>query len=71
MVNDSFGVRPTRTRHSEAAAAIPAGQCKETLLVDYAQQQRSWGKHLPSIALVVLLHIILGYALVSGLAPFA
>jgi protein TonB len=36
--------------------------------VDYAQQQRSWGKHLPSIALVVLLHIILGYALVSGLA---
>jgi protein TonB len=36
--------------------------------VDYAQQQRSWGKHLPSIALVVLLHIALGYALVTGLA---
>jgi periplasmic protein TonB len=36
--------------------------------VDYAQQQRSWGKHLPSIALVVLLHIALGYALVNGLA---
>jgi protein TonB len=36
--------------------------------VDYAQQQRSWGKHLPSIALVVLLHILLGYALVTGLA---
>ena len=36
--------------------------------MDYAQQQRSWGKHLPSIALVVLLHIVLGYALVTGLA---
>jgi protein TonB len=36
--------------------------------VDYAQQQRSWGKHFPSIALVVLLHIVLGYALVTGLA---
>jgi protein TonB len=36
--------------------------------VDYAQQQRSWGKHLPSIALVVLLHIALGYALITGLA---
>ncbi len=36
--------------------------------MDYAQQQRSWGKHLPSIALVVLLHIALGYALVTGLA---
>lgn len=36
--------------------------------MDYAQQQRSWGKHLPSIALVVLLHILLGYALVTGLA---
>lgn len=36
--------------------------------MDYAQQQRSWGKHLPSIALVVLLHLALGYALVTGLA---
>ncbi|HET9581010.1 MAG TPA: energy transducer TonB [Usitatibacter sp.] len=36
--------------------------------MDYAQQQRSWGKHLPSIALVALLHIALGYALVTGLA---
>ncbi|HET7425805.1 MAG TPA: energy transducer TonB [Gemmatimonadales bacterium] len=36
--------------------------------MDYAQQQRSWGKHLPSITLVVLLHIALGYALVTGLA---
>lgn len=36
--------------------------------MDYAQQQRSWGKHLPSIALVALLHVVLGYALVTGLA---
>lgn len=36
--------------------------------MDYAQQQRSWGKHLPSIAMVVLLHLALGYALVTGLA---
>ncbi len=36
--------------------------------MDYAQQQRSWGNHLPSITLVVLLHIALGYALVTGLA---
>lgn len=36
--------------------------------MDYAQQQRSWGRHLPSIALVALLHLALGYALVTGLA---
>jgi periplasmic protein TonB len=36
--------------------------------VDYAQRERSLANHLPSIAVVVLLHIALGYALVSGLA---
>ncbi len=36
--------------------------------MDYAQRERNWGKHLPSISLVVVLHILLGYALVSGLA---
>jgi len=36
--------------------------------VDYAQSQRSWGKHAPSIALVVILHLGIGYALVTGLA---
>ena len=36
--------------------------------MDYAQQQRSWGKHAPSIMLVVALHIAIGYALVTGLA---
>jgi len=36
--------------------------------VDYAQQQRSPVKHLPSVAMVVLLHIAIGYALVTGLA---
>jgi protein TonB len=36
--------------------------------VDYAQQQRSWGRHAPSILAVVALHIVLGWALVNGLA---
>ncbi|MEO5692695.1 MAG: energy transducer TonB [Usitatibacter sp.] len=36
--------------------------------MDYAQSQRSWGKHAPSILLVVVLHIAIGYALVNGLA---
>ena len=41
---------------------------EENSRVDYAQQQRSWGRHAPSIALVVALHIAVGYALVTGLA---
>jgi len=36
--------------------------------LDYAQQQRSWGRHAPSILAVVALHILLGWALVNGLA---
>jgi protein TonB len=36
--------------------------------VDYADQQRSWGKHAPSVIFVIILHIAVGYALVSGLA---
>ena len=36
--------------------------------MDYAQYQRNPLKHVPSIAMVVLLHIALGYALVTGLA---
>jgi len=36
--------------------------------VDYAQQQRSWGRHAPSILAVVVLHIVIGWALVNGLA---
>jgi protein TonB len=36
--------------------------------VDYAQTQRTPTKHLSGIALVVLLHIAIGWALVSGLA---
>ena len=36
--------------------------------MDYAQQQRSWGRHAPSILAVVALHILLGWALVNGLA---
>ena len=36
--------------------------------MDYAQRQRNPAKHLPSIAMVVVLHIALGWALVNGLA---
>ena len=36
--------------------------------MDYMQQQRSWGRHAPGIVLVTILHIAVGYALVTGLA---
>ena len=36
--------------------------------MDYASDQRSFGKHAPSIMLVVALHLAIGYALVTGLA---
>jgi protein TonB len=36
--------------------------------VDYAQYQRNPARHLPSVMAVVALHIVLGYALVTGLA---
>ena len=35
--------------------------------MDYAQAQRNPGKHLSGFAIVVVLHVILGYALVAGL----
>jgi protein TonB len=35
--------------------------------LDYAQQQRNPGKHALSISVVVLLHVLLGWALVAGL----
>ncbi len=36
--------------------------------MDYAQQQRSPGKHLTGIVTVLVLHVALGYALINGLA---
>ena len=36
--------------------------------MDYAQRQRQPGKHLTGITVVVIFHIVLGYALVNGLA---
>ena len=39
--------------------------------MDYAERQRNPAKHLPSIAMVVVLHIALGYALVTGLVAEA
>ena len=36
--------------------------------MDYAQQQRNPGRHVTGITVVVLLHLLLGWALVSGLA---
>ena len=35
--------------------------------MDYAESQRSWGKHAPSILMVAAPHLALGYALVNGL----
>ena len=35
--------------------------------MDYAESQRNPGKHLSGFAIVVVLHVILGYALVAGL----
>ena len=35
--------------------------------MDYAQSQRNPGKHLTGIGLVIILHVIIGYALVNGL----
>ena len=36
--------------------------------MSYAQQQRDPGRHLTGIALVVVFHIVIVYALVNGLA---
>jgi protein TonB len=36
--------------------------------VNYAERERNPVRHLPSIAMVVVLHIVVGYALVTGLA---
>ena len=36
--------------------------------MDYAERERNPARHLPSITMVVILHIALGYALVTGLA---
>src|SRR5690349_18888066 len=44
-----------------------AAVLEEISRVDYAEQQRSWGKHAPSIIMVAALHLALGYALVNGL----
>ena len=36
--------------------------------MDYAEQQRSPAKHLPSVMFVIAMHLAVGYALVTGLA---
>jgi len=36
--------------------------------VNYAERERNPARHLPSISMVVALHLLLGWALVSGLA---
>jgi protein TonB len=37
-------------------------------MIDYAQQQRTPGKHLVGFGIVLALHLVLGWALVNGLA---
>jgi len=36
--------------------------------VDYAQEQRNPGKHLVGFSMVIVLHLLLGYAFMTGLA---
>ncbi len=36
--------------------------------MDYAERERNPARHLPSITMVVVLHLLMGYALVTGLA---
>ncbi|MBZ8143679.1 energy transducer TonB, partial [Rubrivivax gelatinosus] len=36
--------------------------------MDYAQQQRNPGKHAVGIGIVLALHLLLGWALLTGLA---
>ena len=36
--------------------------------VDFAEQQRQPGKHAMSIGIVLALHLVLGWALLNGLA---
>ena len=36
--------------------------------MDFAEQQRKPGKHLVAFSVVVVFHVLLGYALVNGLA---
>ena len=36
--------------------------------MNYAERERNLARHLPSITMVVVLHIVLGWALVNGLA---
>ena len=36
--------------------------------MDYASSERSFGKHAPSILMVLGLHLLIGWALVTGLA---
>ncbi|MFN5723317.1 MAG: hypothetical protein ACK47O_05820, partial [Betaproteobacteria bacterium] len=44
-----------------------AGHAQESS-VDFAQQQRNPSRHFTAIGIVVVMHLLLGYALVSGLA---
>ena len=36
--------------------------------MNYAERERNPARHLPSITMVVVLHLLMGYALVTGLA---
>ena len=36
--------------------------------MDYAQAQRNPAKHVTGIGIVIVMHLLLGYALVTGLA---
>ena len=51
-------------RAAHTAPAYP----EERRIVDFAQQQRQPGKHAVGIGIVIAMHVLLGWALVTGLA---
>ena len=60
--------RPRNSRASSSARTLGVGRFGFGSTYDYAEQQRKPGKHLVGIGIVVLMHVLLGWALVSGLA---
>src|SRR5438105_15194231 len=66
--HDKAGRRPKGGATLGDSARSGRRRSKETSSVDYAQQQRSVSRHMPGIVMVIVMHIVVGYALVTGLA---
>ena len=53
---------------TDARDAAPAAAGVWRNCLNYAEQQRNPGKHVVGIGIVIVLHILLGWALLNGLA---